>query len=241
MLSAVQIGLILLILFGATLTSSTFGFGGALFAMPLLTLVTGLETATPLFALVGITNALLVTGSSWRTAKLALVWRLIVATLVGIPVGVELVRSLPSQITTLTLGLFLISFGLYRLLQFPLPVIKRLYWAYPFGFLAGILGGAYNTNGPPVVVYAALNRWDPASFRASLQAYFLAAGLSIVVSHALSGLWTPQIFLIYGLSLPGVGLAVWLGGWFNRTMPVQRFEHLLFLLLIGLGLLLVWR
>jgi uncharacterized membrane protein YfcA len=79
--------LTLLVIFGATLTASTFGFGGALFSMPLLTLVLGIEVATPLYGLIGWTTALLVTGTSWRAAKLKLVWRLILATLAGIPWG----------------------------------------------------------------------------------------------------------------------------------------------------------
>ena len=231
--------LILLVLFGANLTAATFGFGGALFAMPLLTLVVGLKLATPLYALVGITNALLVTGLSWRVAKLALVWRLIATTLIGIPLGVGMVQLLPTPLMTKTLGGCLVAFGLYRLLALPLPTIRHPGWAYPVGLVAGLLGGAYNTNGPPVVVYAALNRWDPETFRATLQAYFLATGFGIVASHGLGGLWTRQIFVLYPLALPGTLLAVWLGGWLNRTMPVQRFERLLFLVLIGLGVLLM--
>jgi hypothetical protein len=144
-----ETSLTLLALFGATLTSATFGFGGALFSMPLLTLIIGLETATPLYALVGWTTALMVTGTSWRAAKLHLVWRLMVATLAGIPLGVLLVKHLPQPWLVGGLGVFLVGFGLYRLLDWPLPTVRRLAWAYPFGLLAGVLGGAYNTNGPP--------------------------------------------------------------------------------------------
>ena len=58
--------LTLLVLFGATLTSSTFGFGGALFSMPLLTLVVGIEVATPLYGLVGLDH-----GSNGHEHQLA--------------------------------------------------------------------------------------------------------------------------------------------------------------------------
>lgn len=230
---------ILLVLFGSALTASIFGFGGALFAMPLLTLVVDIKLATPLCALVTVTNALLVAGLNWRVARWAVVGRLMATTLVGIPLGVLLVRTLPTPWLTQVLGLFLIAFGLYRLLALPLPPLRHPGWAYPFGLLAGLLGGAYNTNGPPIVVYAALNRWDPVTVRATLQTYFLAAGLGIVASHGLGGLWTEAVLKLYGLALPGLVLAVVLGGWLNRTLPVARFERLLFGLLVGLGGLLV--
>lgn len=231
--------LVVLVLFAGTLTSATFGFGGALFSMPLLTLVVGLDTALPLFGLIGPTTALLVAGLSWREAKLEQVWRLILATLMGIPVGVLLVRLLPQEPLIFGLGLFLIGFGSYRLLRVPLPQIKHPAWAFPFGFAAGILGGAYNTNGPPVVIYGNMNRWAPATFRATLQSYFLPTGLGIMISHGLGGLWSPQVFSLFGLAMPGVIAAVWIGGWLNRRLSMERFEQLVFVLLMGLGVLLV--
>lgn len=231
--------LTLIVLFGATLTASTFGFGGALFSMPLLTLVVGLEVATPLYGLVGWTTALMVMGTSWREAKLQLVWRLLLATLVGIPLGVLLVRILPSALLVRGLGIFLIAFGIYRFFALPMPILRRLAWAYPFGLVAGVLGGAFNTGGPPVVVYATMNRWPPETFRATLQGCFLVTGLGVLISHGLGGLWTAQVLRLFVLSLPVVLPTVWLGGWLNRRMPMQQFERFLFVILIVLGLMLV--
>ena len=231
--------LTLLVLFGATLTASTFGFGGALFSMPLLTLVVGLDVATPLYGLVGWTTALLVTGTSWRKAKLQLVGRLIVATLVGIPLGVLLVRTLPSELLIRGLGLFLVTFALYRFFDLPLPTLQRGSWAYPFGLIAGILGGAFNTGGPPIVVYASMNRWPQETFRATLQSCFLVIGLGILISHGLGGLWTRQVFRLFALSMPVVIPTIWLGGWINRRIPVQQFEQVLFVILMFLGVMLM--
>ena len=47
-----------------------------------------------------------------------------------------------------------------------------------FGFTAGVLGGAYGINGPPLAIYGTLRRWSPEHFRAMLQAYFLPASLA---------------------------------------------------------------
>jgi uncharacterized membrane protein YfcA len=234
-----EFALTVLILFGATLTASTFGFGGALFSMPLLTLVLGLEVATPLYGLVGWTTALIVMGTSWREASLQLVWRLILATLVGIPLGVLLVRTMPSEILVKGLGAFLMAFGLYRLLALPMPTLKRPNWAYGFGLVAGVLGGAYNTGGPPLVVYATMNRWPPVTFRATLQSCFLVTGLGVLISHGLGGLWTAQVWQLFALSMPIVVPTVWLGAWLNRHMPVQQFERILFVILIILGIMLL--
>ena len=227
-----------LILFAATLISSTFGFGNALFAMPLLTLLLGLQTAIPLFGLVGPTIATVILARNWQRVEFASSWRLVCTTLMGIPIGVLLVKVLPGTLITRPLGIFMIAFGLYRLANLQLVKLDSALWAFPFGFVAGILGGAYNTNGPLIVVYGEMRRWLPAQFRATLQSYFMPTGLGIVVSHAVAGLWNLKIFQLYGLSLPGILVAIAIGGWINQQLPVERFQVLLSGLLIIFGMLL---
>lgn len=156
----------------------------------------------------------------------------------GIPVGVWVVKYVSDDWVTRFLGVFLILFGIYRLMNWQLVTLKSTVWAVPFGFVAGILGGAYNTNGPPIVIYGDMRRWSPTEFRATLQSYFLPTGIGILISHAVGGLWEPRLFQLYGMSLPGILGAIAIGGWINRRLPTERFRTLLSGLLILLGLLL---
>jgi hypothetical protein len=227
-----------LILFVATLISSTFGFGSALFAMPLLTLFLGVTTATPLFGFVGPTIAGIILLRSWRQVDLASAWQLILATLAGIPFGVLLVKTVPAVWVTQALGLCLVAFGSYRLGQWRLLKLDSSRWALPFGFVAGILGGAYNTNGPPIVVYGEMRRWPPQQFRATLQSYFFPTGCGILVSHGVAGLWNGHILHLYGVALPGILGAIAIGGYINHHLPVHRFQRLLSALIILLGVML---
>ena len=59
-------------------------------------------------------------------------------------------------------------------------------WAYPAGFIAGCLGGAYNTAGPPVIVYGSLRQWPKEEFRAVLQAFFFVNAVFTVASHTIA-------------------------------------------------------
>ena len=54
------------------------------------------------------------------------------------------------------------------------------------GLLSGILTGAYNVGGPPVVIYADARRWTPDAVRSNLQSFFLLKGVMLVGVHALS-------------------------------------------------------
>lgn len=112
--------------------------------------------------------------------------------------------------------------------------------AWLFGFAAGVLGGAYGMNGPPLVIYGALRRWSPQNFRATLQGYFLLASFAGLIGYSIAGLWTAEVNRLYLLSLPVVLLATVLGRALNRRMSKDRFLSYVHggLMLAGIALLL---
>ena len=226
------------ILFVSTLTRSTLGFGDALIAMPLLALTISIPTATPLVALMGFTIAITILSRNWRDVDVKAAWRLIVSSLVGIPVGIWLLRGAPEQIVKAILGVVLVLFGLYNLIAPRLPTLRGQWSAYVFGFVSGILGGAYNTNGPPIVIYSALRQWPPERFRATLQGYFFPSGILLLLGHGIAGSLTQEVLTFYACSLPFLLLAIFLGGRLNQKIPRGRFERFIhvFLVLIGIYL-----
>jgi hypothetical protein len=228
-----------IIVFVATVVRSTFGFGGALVAMPLLTLVVGIQTATPLVALVVNTNSIAILLSSWRDVRIGSAWRLVVSSLLGIPVGLLFLTEAYESIVKAGLAVVIIAFSLYNLFKPQLASLVSQRAAYLFGFFAGILGGAYNANGPLVVTYGTLRNWPAESFRATLQGYFFPIGLLIVASHGLAGLWSAEVITLYALSLPGVVLALLAGRRINHSIPAARFEQFVSLLLIVIATLLL--
>ncbi len=82
---------VLLVVFIATLIRSAFGFGEALFAVPLLALRLPLGIAAPLAVLVSITIAAVVVAQDWQKIHLRSTGWLVFATLFGIPLGLLLI------------------------------------------------------------------------------------------------------------------------------------------------------
>lgn len=228
-------------LFAATLVHSTLGFGTALVAMPLLAMTVGVRTATPLVGLVVLTNVAVLLARTWRSVDVQVAWRLLLASAIGVPIGVLTVRFAPEHVVKAILGGLLIAFGLYSFTRRPLPGIKRQAWLYVFGFASGVLGGAYNTNAPPVVIYGTLHGWTIERFQATLQGYFLPAAVLICAGHGFGGLWTRPVFGLYFAALPFVVLAIFLGRRLGGRIPAEMFRHLLYGALMALGLLLFWR
>jgi len=230
---------ILPIVFIATLTRSTFGFGDAMVGMPLLVMVIPLEAATPLVGLMGITASSTILIRHWRDVHIKSVWPLILYTLVGIPIGILLLKGLYENVMKSILALVIIVFSLYKLFKPKLFTLANDKLACIFGLASGILGGAYNTNGPPVVIYGTLRRWAPEKFRATLQGYFFPTGALIAIGHCIGGLWTKPVLVNYALSLPVVLAAIFLGGRINRRIPKDRFDNYIYIFLVILGVCLL--
>ena len=233
--------LVLAILFLSTFIRSALGFGDALIAMPLLALVIGIQVATPLVAMGASTIAFTILLKSWRKVEIKAAWRLVIATWIGIPLGIFFLKAAPEILVKSLLGILLMGFGAYNLFVPDLPKLLNEKWDLVTGLIAGILGGAYNTNGPPVVIYGMLRRWDPEKFRATLQGYFLPTGFAILITHGLAGMWTTEVVRLYGYSIPIIIGAVLLGEKVNLLIPQGKFDKIIYGFLVVIGVLLIIR
>jgi hypothetical protein len=232
---------ILGIIFFATLIRSAFGFGEALVAVPLLALYLPLTVAAPLAVLVSITIAGVVVIQDWRKIHLRSTGWLFGATLLGIPVGLLLLTSSHQRAVKIALAIVILAFALYSLVGRRPPELKtdNMGWLIGCGFCAGVLGGAYGMNGPPLVIYGAMRRWSAQHFRATLQGYFLPASIVGMAGYWLAGLWVREITHYFLLCLPVLWPAIWLGRWVNHRLHGENFLRYVYLGLMGIAVLLL--
>jgi uncharacterized membrane protein YfcA len=233
------IPLIVLVIFSATVIRSAFGFGEALVAVPLLALVIPVEVAAPLAVLVSITVAVVIVIQDWQKVHVRTAGSLVAATLVGIPLGLWLLSAAAEPVVKATLAVIIIAFSAYCLTSRVPVELKDDRLAWFFGFAAGVLGGAYGMNGPPLVIYGALRRWSPEYFRATLQGYFLPASVVGMAGYWLTGLWTADVTDYYLLSLPAVAVAIVLGRFIHHRLKGQRFLTYIHVGLIVVGITLL--
>ena len=225
---------VLAVIFLATLIRSAFGFGEALVAVPLLALFIPVEVAAPVAVLVSVTVAGLVLLQDWREVHAGSAGRLILSTLFGIPFGLLMLTAVAEPIVKAVLAAVIITFSVYCLVGRSRLELKDDRLAWLFGFGAGVLGGAYGMNGPPLVAYGALRHWSPERFRATLQGYFLPASVVGMIGYWAAGLWVPAVTRYYLTSLPVVLAATFLGRVLNRRLDGRRF-----LLCVHVGLVLI--
>lgn len=216
---------VLLVVFFATVIRSTFGFGEALVAVPLLALMLPVRIAAPLAVLLSITIAAVVIVQDWRKIHVGSAGWLLASALPGIPLGILLLTNAHQDAVKAVLAMVIVLFSGYFLLGKKPPELRRdsRSWLLSCGFCSGVLGGAYGMNGPPLVIYGAMRRWSPQHFRATLQAYFLPASFIAMAAYYASGLWVPAVTHYYLVSLPVTVPAIFLGRVLNHRLPGEAF------------------
>lgn len=228
-----------LVLFVASAIRSSLGFGEALVAVPILALLMPVEVAAPLAVLVSITIALVAVLQDWRHIHLRSAGWLVLSTLAGIPIGLLLLKTVSEACVKAILGAVIVAFSIYALRGRKQARLDNDSYSWLFGFAAGILGGAYGMNGPPLAIYGSLRGWSPKHFRATLQGYFLPASLIGMCGYGFAGLWTAKVNRFYLWSLPAVLIAVFLGRAINHRLNHARFQFFVHGGLIVIGTILL--
>ncbi|MHA6697809.1 sulfite exporter TauE/SafE family protein [Chryseobacterium sp. A321] len=232
---------VLLISFLASLVRSSFGFGEALVAVPLLLFFLPAEVAVPLTVMLSVVIALVIVIQDHRKIHFESAKWLILYALLGLPLGIYILLYADEKVVKIVLAALILLYSLYCLFSKTSRVLlKESKWGlFVCGFLSGVLGGAYGLNGPPLVIYGNLRRWSPTHFRATLQAYFLPVSLLSVLGFYYKGLLTPEVnsYFLYCLisSIP----AIFLGRYINRKLKDGFFFKFVYYGLMVISLILL--
>lgn len=227
----------------ATLVRSTFGFGEALVAVPLLALSIPVAIAAPLAILLSITIAAVVVVQDWRHIYVRSTGWLLAPTFLGIPLGILLLTWAHPWFVKAALALVIVAFSGYCLTGRQTPELRddSRRWLVGCGFVAGVLGGAYGMNGPPLVIYGAMRRWSPQQLRATLQGYFLPASVVAMAGYWATGLWQPVVTHYYLMSLPVAVPTIFCGRMLNHRLRGDTFLRYVHAGLVCTGVVLLWQ
>ncbi|MBT3337030.1 MAG: sulfite exporter TauE/SafE family protein [Anaerolineae bacterium] len=228
------------ILFLSAFTQGLSGFGVALVSMALLPGLIGIRESIALVALVAFVVDLGVLLRYWRSLQFEKVLPLILASFVGVPVGIFLLRRADEGLALAILGILLAGYALYALSGLRLPELKGRAWAYATGFLGGLLGGAYNTPGPPIIMYASCKKWEPDVFKGNLQTFFIQNSIIVLIGHWFGGSFTPDIWSLFGRGFPYLFAGLLSGLAMDRWINPELFRKIVLVLLVVMGLRLIF-
>ncbi len=166
---------------------------------------------------------------------------LLAGTVIGAPFGVWVLATVPASVLDRLIGGVLLAAVLLELRGLYPERLTGRRWGLGAGVLAGLIGGAVGTPGPPVILYAAAQPWSPRTVKANLQLFFAVNQAVILVGYWWAGLLTAEVgrlALAFALpALAGVAAGVSLFG----RIDAVRFRRVVFSLILVSGLILLFR
>lgn len=197
--------------FIAALARGFSGFGGALIFVPLASAAVGPQVAAPiLMAIDGIAQLALL-KNAWRQANRREVGIMALGALAGIPLGALALAyvdatALRWAIVALVVALLALLISGWRYHGQPnVPTTVGV------GFSAGLLSGAIQAAGPPVVAYWLGGSHSALTVRANIILFFFCTSVVACVSYLATGLLGLDVLLLSALTVPGYALGMFLG------------------------------
>ena len=228
--------------FAGGFVSGLAGFGTGLVALGFWLYVIAPSQAATLVAVCSV----IAQAQTLPTIRHAIDWRrvlpMVLAGLLGVPIGTLLVSRLDPEMFRLSVGVLLIAFSGFMLLG---RVRTRMAWGgrpadAAVGFAGGILGGFAGLSGPLPTVWATLRGWGKDERRSVFQVFNLVILAGVVVWHVVSGLFTLQVLALVGVALPGTAAGAWVGVHAYRRLSDKHFNDVVLSLLGVSGLALMW-
>lgn len=164
--------------------------------------------------------------------------------LIGVPIGLSILNSLPTVNLMAVFGAFLVIYAVYSLLRpHGLRATLKGSWLASalVGLTGGVVGGFTAFPGAPVVVWSGLRHLPKHDSRAIVQPYILVLQL---VSLSVLAIQRPQTFdatywLLLAITVPVVLPCTLMGVKLYRQLSDINFRRVTFILLgvSGVGLL----
>jgi hypothetical protein len=240
-LMVVSILFVVLSAFLAALLRGFTGFGFAIAAVPLLSLVLPPTRVVALAVILQVLASVVdLRAASRITDWRSLLW-LSPGMVVGTPVGLWLLTRLSANEARLTIGvLILVSVAvLGRGLRLS---ARPANWAIGLvGVISGMMNGVAAMSGPPVVAYLMALPHSATVVCATSLVFFTFTAIVAMVPLAVAGLIDRETLLFALLAWPALLVGTWVGAWaFHRTKS-HYHRRIALTMLSGLALILIAR
>jgi len=218
------------------------GFGSGLIAVPLLAHILPLTFVVPMILITDVAASLVLGTHTRKHVRWDELRALIPFSVLGVLAGTTLLINLPLTPLLLTLGVFVLLFGLRSLLNLHGTRNVSRWWAAPAGLSGGTIGALFGTGGPPYVIYLNHRLHDKGELRATFSGLFLIEGVLRIIAFLLAGLLlNTELFLAILAALPLMAIGLFLGNRVHIGLSPAQMQRIIGSILVISGTSLLWR
>ncbi len=210
------------------------GFGFAMIAAVTLSAGLSPKVAVPIILILDIVTGIWLLPKTWKDADWKSLSWLALGMVVGVPVGVWLLSTIPAKPMRIAISLVTMGVTLLLWYGFSLKTMPRRPGTVATGLVSGILTGSTTIGGPPVILFYLSSPATAAAARSSLIAFFAGGDLLAFFVSVANGLVTVNILTTAALFLMPLcaGLAI---GSKLFTKSQKDARHIILILLMVLS------
>ncbi len=220
------------------------GVGLPMIAIPLIASVT-----SPVQA-IALASVPVVVSNGWQAfhgghvgPSVRRFWPLLISLVGGTLIGVQILVTIDPRIVSGILGTVLVIFTTIQALpRRPelAPGTER--WLGPaFGLVGGVLGGVSGLFGPSLVLFLVALRLPKDVFVSAIALFFFVGSLPLFIGLVAHGILSPPQLALSTASAVPVVAGLLFGRYLRQRVSQARFEKILFVVLILIGLNLIRR
>jgi hypothetical protein len=218
------------------------GFGSGLIAIPLLAHILPLTFVVPMVLVLDFVASIVLSSRKHMQVRWDEIRFLIPMSIVGILIGSFMLISLPREPLLVSLGLFVMFFGLRYVFNVHGENPISRWWSLPTGLSGGLIGALFGTGGPPYVVYLSHRLHDKTQLRGTLSGLFLLDGAFRVITFLSLGLLLQaDMFNALLMGLPVMAIGLYLGNKVHLGITQRQQLAIIGCLLLVSGGSLLWK
>ncbi len=212
-------------------TQQVSGFGFALMAMPLLTVLVGPRDAVALEAVAGLAGGAAMAWSLRDRVAWAPLRRLLGGALLGLPLGALVLGHVPETPLRVAVAVAVVAMVVV------LALGVRLADESPrtevgAGFVSGAMGTSIGISGPPVVLVLQAAQMEQHRFRATTVTFFVLTNLAVLPLLLGSGIADIDRWPAAVVAVPAAVFGNWACAGLAHRVPPERFRSLVLVLLV---------
>jgi uncharacterized membrane protein YfcA len=218
------------------------GFAFGLVAMAFWAWTIAPDVAGPMVVFGSLLGQLISIGSVRKSFSLARALPFIVGGVMGVPLGVALLKNIDPATFRLVVGIVLAVFCGFALLAPRLPRISAggALADGGVGFLGGVMGGLGGLSGPTPTFWTALRGWSKDVQRAVYQSFNLVMHAITLAVYGATGLITARAGWMFLLVAPAMVLPSLLATRLYKRISEVAFRRLVLVLLFLSGAVLIY-
>ena len=211
------------IVFAGALVFCTVGFGIGVASFPLLLLLVDPQTAVVVINTVSLPMFALVIWQTRRHIPVRQVLPVAAAGLLGVPVGIFILRDSDAVFLRVAIAALIIALTLLAAFNTRWTLPRSTPIVMGVGFAVSVILNAFGVGGALMVVAWLSHKMSSHALRGSLSLYFLAVEGAGVIGYGAAGLLTEERIHLVGISLLPVVL-----GWGLALLILRRLNETMF-------------